>query len=60
MTSTWGVFLPKLTLLYIARIEQENNVDYDFTEDVRTFLMYDLRSRSDKYSSWLSTIRIDN
>ena len=40
-TSIRDVFLPRLTLLYIAHIEQENNVDNEFTEDVRTFLMSD-------------------
>ena len=39
MTSIREVFLELLTLLYITRIEQENNGDDDFTEDVRTFLM---------------------
>ena len=32
-------FLALLNLLYIACIEQENNVDDDLTEDVRTFLI---------------------
>ena len=35
------LFLSQFTLLYIAHIEQENNVDVEFTEDVRTFLMSD-------------------
>ena len=39
MISTQDVYLTQLTLLYIACIEQENNVDDEFTEDVRTFLI---------------------
>ena len=35
----------------IATIEQENNVDDDFTEDVSTFLMSDFKSTFDKYFS---------
>ena len=38
-------FFEKLTLLYIASIEQENNFDDDFAEYVRTFLMSDLRNK---------------
>ena len=47
MTSTWDFFLERWTILYIERIEQENNVDDEFTEDVHTFLTYDLRSKLD-------------
>ena len=39
MTSTWYFLLAWLTMIYIERIGQENNVDGEFTEDVRTFLM---------------------
>ena len=48
-------FLAQLTLLYIACIEQENNVDDDFTEYVRTFLMSDFWSTFDKYFSGVLT-----
>ena len=41
-------FREQLTLFYIARIEQENNVYDDFTEDVRTFLMSYFLSTFDK------------
>ena len=34
-------FFARLTLLYIARIEQNNNGDDDFTEYLRTFLISD-------------------
>ena len=50
----------KLTLLYIARIEQANNVDDDFTEYVHTFLISDFWSKFDKSFSGLSTIIISN
>ena len=33
------LFLAQLTLLYIAYVEQENNVDDEFTEDLRTFFI---------------------
>ena len=36
-----------LTLLYIARIEQDNIVDDAFTEDVHTFLISDFQSTLD-------------
>ena len=39
MTLTWYFLLAWLTMIYIERIGQENNVDGEFTEDVRTFLM---------------------
>ena len=32
-------FKARLTLLYIACIEQENNVDDDFIEDARNFIL---------------------
>ena len=38
----------RLTLSEIARIEQKSNVDDNFTEDVRNFLMSYLPSTSDK------------
>ena len=41
MTSTRDVFLAQWNLLYIAHIEQENNVDDEFPEDICTFLMSD-------------------
>ena len=31
--------LARLTQFYIAYIERENNFDYNFTDDVRTFLI---------------------
>ena len=34
------LFWARSTILYIARIEQENNVDDDFIEGVRIFLLY--------------------
>ena len=37
-------FLAQLAILYIVRIEQENNVDDDFTEDLRTFIISDFLS----------------
>ena len=58
MISTQDVYLAQLTLLYIACIEQENNVDDEFTEDVRTFLISDFLSALDKYFSGVLTILI--
>ena len=46
-------------MLYIACIEQENIVDNDFNEDVRTFLMSDFWSTFDKYFSGVLTILIN-
>ena len=40
--------LAQITILYMTRIEQENNVDDDFTEDVRTFLISYSLSTLDK------------
>ena len=39
MTLTQDGFLARLTLFYITRIEQENNFDDDFSEDIRTFII---------------------
>ena len=44
----------------MTRIEQENNVDDDFTEDVRTFSYHISESTLDKYFSGVSTIIISN
>ena len=41
MNSTRDVFLAQFTILYIARIDQENNVDDEFAEDVRTLIVSD-------------------
>ena len=49
MASTWVFFKAILTLLDIAHIEKVNNVDDDFTEDVRTFLISDFQSTLNKY-----------
>ena len=53
-------FCARFTLLYIERIEQENNVDDDFNEDLRTFLMSYFLSTFAKYFSGVSTIIIGN
>ena len=53
-------FLSGFTLLYISRIEPENDVDDDFTEDVRTSLKSDFLSTLDKYFSGVSMILIRN
>ena len=43
--------LAQLIVLDISRIEQNNNVDNDFTEDARTFLHSYFQSSLDK-SFW--------
>ena len=40
-------FWARLNILYIARIEQENNFDDDFNEDMRTFLISYFLSKLD-------------
>ena len=40
-------FFARLTISCIARIEQENYVDDEFTEDVHTFIMSDFQSAFD-------------
>ena len=52
------LFLARLTLLYIVRTKKEYNVNYDFTEDVRTFLISYLIQTIYKSFSGLSTILI--
>ena len=52
------LFLSQLTLLRIALIEQENNVDDDFTEYVRTFIKSYLPSTLDQYFLVVFTIII--
>ena len=50
--------LAQLILLDISRIEQNNNVDDDFTEDARTFLYSYFQSTLDKSFSEVLTIII--
>ena len=52
-------FLVQFTLLYIARIKQENSVDDCFTGDVCTFLMSDYLSTFGKSFSRVLTIFIN-
>ena len=54
---TW--FWAQLTILYIERIEQENKVEYNFTEYVHNFLMSDFQSNFDRSFSGLLTILIN-
>ena len=49
-----------LTILCIACIEQENNFDYDFTEDVNNFLMSNFLSTFDNPFSGVSKILIND
>ena len=42
MNSTQDIFLAGLTLLYIALIGQDNNVEDEFTEDARNLRMSNL------------------
>ena len=51
-------FLAELDIFYIARIEQENNIDDKFTEDVRTVIMSDFQSAFDKSFSGVSKVLI--
>ena len=60
MTPTWDVFLAQLTLIYTAHIEQENNVDDDFTKGLRTVLISVHLSTLDKYFLVVWTILISN
>ena len=50
------LFLARLTLLYIAFIEQNNYVDDNFIEDVHTVLLSNFLSTFDISFSGLSTI----
>ena len=54
------LFSTQLTLLYISCNEQENNVDYDLTEDVRNFLMSKSQSNFYQYFSGVSAVIINN
>ena len=53
-------FLAQWTLLYISHIEQENNVDDDFINDVLIFLLSNFLSTFDTSFPGVSTMIIDN
>ena len=53
-------FLARLTILYISGIKQENNVEDDLTEGLRTFIMPDFLSTWNNYFSGIPTILINN
>ena len=60
MNSTWKVVSEKFTILYIACIEQENNVYDNFTENIRNFFKIDFLINIGKSFSLVSTIFISN
>ena len=54
------LFWEQLTILYTSCIQQENNVDDDFTEDVRTFIISGYPSTLYQYFSGVLEILISN